>query len=101
MKDDILFWKWWTAGTDRVVHQLVLPKTLRTVILGQLHDIPSSGHLGIKRTLARVSKHFYWVGCKDEVIYWCHGCLKSQRLTNPRREYRGPMKQYNTMWEHL
>ena len=62
LRDDVLYRKWWTAGTDEVVCQLILPETLKSLVLEQLHGQPSSGHLGIRRTLARVRSRFYWVG---------------------------------------
>ena len=47
-----------------MVYQLILPETLRNMVLEQLHNQPSQGDLGIRRTLARVLSRFYWVRCR-------------------------------------
>ena len=52
LRDDILYRKWWPTGNCNLVLQLVLPESLRGLALNQLHDQASSGHLGIRRTLA-------------------------------------------------
>ena len=75
--------------------RLILPETLRNMALEQLHNQPSSGHLGIRRTLARVCSRFYWVGCKGEIMAWCKTCEVCQRRKSPSKRHRGPMKQYN------
>ena len=65
------------------------------MVLEQLHTQPSSGHLSIRRTLARVHSRFYWVGCKGEILAWCKTCEVCQRRKSPYKSHRGPMKQYN------
>ena len=95
LRDDILYRKWWPTGKRNFVLQLVLPESLRGLALNQLHDQASSGHLGIRRTLARMRSRFYWVGCKSDVIVWCQSCEVCQRRKSPVRKFRGPMQQYN------
>ena len=56
------------------VTQIVLPSTLREVVLHQLHDLRVSGHLGVNRTIARVQQRFYWPGCAVDVARWCAAC---------------------------
>ena len=94
-RDGILYRKWWPTGKRNFVLQLVLPESLRSLALNQLHDQASSGHLGIRRTLARMHSRFYWVGCKSDVIVWCQSCEVCQRRKSPVRKFRGPMQQYN------
>ena len=58
----------------RTIMQLVLPRSLRTEVLHQLHDLRVVGHLGIQRTVARVQQRFYWPGCTLDVARWCAAC---------------------------
>ena len=41
-------------------HLLVVPKSLQGDILHQLHSSRTAGHLGVKKTAARVHQRFYW-----------------------------------------
>ena len=43
-----------------IVHQIVIPPCYRDEILRIAHEIPVAGHLGIRKTQARVMAHFYW-----------------------------------------
>ena len=52
-----LLWK-----IDEGIYQLVLPqnsRSLQQVVLSQCHDVPAAGHLGVKKTLERVRRHFF------------------------------------------
>ena len=47
MKNSILYRKWWEAGKKGTIFQLVLPESLKDLVLKQLHDQPTSGYMGI------------------------------------------------------
>ena len=40
---------------------------LREEVLALVHDIPSSGHLGVQRTKLRATENFYWWRIGDSV----------------------------------
>ena len=42
--------------------QIVVPKQLQGRLLTIAHDYPTRSHLGVKTTLDRLNRHFYWVG---------------------------------------
>ena len=48
------------------------------------HDIPSSGHLGIRKSLDRLIRHFWWSSIQSDVRdvtnVNCLACLSSQNL---------------------
>src|SRR6218665_3764588 len=44
------------------VTQIVVPKQLHLRMLTVAHEYPTSRHLGVKMTLDRLTRHFYWVG---------------------------------------
>ena len=64
------------SRSGRVPRQIVLPRTLRDVVLHQLHDLRVVGHLGIQRTIARVQDRFYWPSLSLDVARWCQACPK-------------------------
>ena len=57
--------------------QIVLPKSLRLHVIKIRHEGVMAGHLGIRKTTARITKHFYWPGCLSEIKNICrtyHEC---------------------------
>ena len=40
--------------------QFVIPQDMVHSILQQLHDTPSGSHLGVAKTLNKISSHFSW-----------------------------------------
>ena len=69
IKDNILMRKWSPTECDNgekgeTVYQIVVPTVHRQKVLELAHDLPMSGHLGIRKTYNRVLQHFYWPGLK-------------------------------------
>ena len=55
-------------------HLLVVPKSLQSDILHQLHSSRTAGHLEVKKTAARVHQRFYWTDWRRYVQDWCKKC---------------------------
>lgn len=81
-------------GDRTVTKQLIIPNALQPEILKMIHDDAVSGHLGIKRTLARLRNRFYWVNCDAAVAKWCNECQICQTRKGPAIKQKAPMKQY-------
>ena len=76
----VLYRLWETPSGDATIRQLVLPKSLRSEVLQQLHNAPTAGHLGTAKTLGRARERFYWVQCRRDVQEWCRNCdLSAQK----------------------
>ncbi|UYV82368.1 hypothetical protein LAZ67_21001831, partial [Cordylochernes scorpioides] len=58
---------------------LVVPRHLRPEIQGNLHDSPTSGHLGFTKTYDRIRKKFYWPGMYRNVRKYVAHCPDCQR----------------------
>ena len=52
LQDGILYGIWWELGKKKPAQQLILPDSLRSLVLTQLHSQATSGHLGTNRTIA-------------------------------------------------
>ena len=50
----VLYRLWETPSGDSVVKQLILPESLRTEVLQELHNTRTAGHLGVAKTRSRV-----------------------------------------------
>ena len=75
--------------------KLAVPRSLRDDILKQLHNSPTAGHLGIKKTTERVRARYYWAGCRRDVERWCGACDKCGSRKKPNKTTRAQMKMYN------
>ena len=67
------------------VDRIVVPEAYRNEILRVAHTIPLAGHMGVRKTLDRITAHFFWPGLKSDVKQYCGTCpqcqLVSRKLT--------------------
>lgn len=54
MISGILYRRWEEPDGREVRHLLLAPKSIQEEILRSLHDLPTAGHFGVKKTMARV-----------------------------------------------
>ena len=90
IKDNILMRKWSPSEYDNgeegeTVYQIVVPTVHRQEVLELAHNLPMSGHLGIRKTYNRVLQHFYWPGLKRDVAKWCRECHTCQLGGKPNQ----------------
>uniref|UniRef100_A0A1X7V978 Integrase zinc-binding domain-containing protein n=1 Tax=Amphimedon queenslandica TaxID=400682 RepID=A0A1X7V978_AMPQE len=71
--------------------QLVLPTVCRKEVLRLAHSIPLGGHLGQKKTTARVLKRFYWPGMFQDIKQYCWTCPECQRIAGKRIASKVPL----------
>ena len=64
---------------------------LRTRILMECHDAPTSGHLGKDKTIATVKQRFYWPGMDDEMQRYVVSCDECQRNKPSQQLTMGPL----------
>ena len=90
IKDNILMRKWSPTECDNskkgeTVYQIVVPTVHRQEVLELAHDLPMSGHLGVRKTYNRVLQHFFWPGLKQDVAKWCKECHTCQLGGKPNQ----------------
>lgn len=71
--------------------QAAVPKTIRAEIIRLAHDDKSSGHMGRRRTIARVKARFVWPGMNEDVRSYCASCTQCQRRCRPAPSRRAPL----------
>ena len=72
-------------------YRLIIPQELRKEVLVMNHDSRMSGHLGYKKTLAKVQRQFYWYKMKEYVYSYvkrCHICQSNKR---PKKKSKAPL----------
>ena len=94
-RDGLLFRKWEhraarESGETETMVQLILPKDCRQGALELAQSIPLAGHLGRKKTYARLTQRFYWPSMNRDVVEFCRRCEACQKCGH-RKLARVPM----------
>ena len=76
---------------DDVIEVPLIPETLRKQALQSCHDVPSAGHQGAEKTLARLRQEVFWVNMARDVEEYCRNCVVCQR-TKLLMPVRAPMQ---------
>lgn len=92
--DGVLYRKWINLTTEETTLQYILPSVYRNQVLLLLHNDQFAGHLGLKRTLARVRFRFYWAGYHVFIERWCKRCKECQQRNQPKCKSRGSLQSY-------
>ena len=79
-------------GENEHFKQVLVPTGLRPKILSLAHDMPFSAHMGIKRTLVRITSSFYWPGISRDVKTYCKSCNVCQKKRPKGRTIRAPLQ---------
>ncbi len=67
-EDENLYWRIW------------LPESLVLKAISLFHDIPTAGHMGIRKTFCRLEEKFYWYSMRRDVADFVRRCLKCQEV---------------------
>lgn len=90
VRDGILFRKWrpaaQPANEEWTVHeQVVSPLGYCQEVMQLAHYTSLGGHLDTKKTLERISLHFYWPSIRKDVQRFCRSCHACQVVGKPGR----------------
>ena len=69
--------------------KIVVPKSLRQQVLHECHDVPSVGHVGIRRTLELVQRQWHWRGLPGDVASYVRSCPTCQAIKSDTRAKAG------------
>ena len=83
-----------------MVHRIVVPDALRPHVLGLAHDNPMAGHLGVRKTKARILEHFWWLSARKDIADYVRTCHTCQVVGKPNQKPpRAPLKPIPVMAE--
>ena len=68
---------------------LWVPDQFHTELMQEVHDQPSSGHPGIKRTIDLIRRHYYWPNLGETVRRYTSNCHDCRRTKAPRDKING------------
>ena len=81
--------RWDILDINEVYWQGIIPLRYRRIVLKYSHE--ASGHLGIKKTLSKISQTYYWPGLQNDVKAYVGGCDICARRKEPLKTKRAPM----------
>ncbi|KAH8413932.1 hypothetical protein KR215_005138, partial [Drosophila sulfurigaster] len=76
---------------DDVTWKLCVPRAMRPRVLHECHDQPAAGHLGVRKTILRISQRYYWPGMHLDVKKHVRQCLSCQKCKASQQKPAGPM----------
>ena len=91
LQDEMLMHHSFDRKTNFSADRIVVPSALRPQVLQLAHDVPAAGHLGIRKTHARLQPHFYWPRMHKDVTHYCKSCDTCQREGKGRKIPPAPL----------
>ena len=88
LKDGVLYRRWLCLGDLKEKWLIVAPRVMRQQLLNQAHSGLGGGHLGARRTLARLRCRYFWIGQSEDVkrlLGSCTQCSRYRRGMQPRQ----------------
>ena len=73
VKDGILFFK-----PNRLYVPAGTSGKIRSDLMMELHDTPTSGHLGAAKTIERITRNFYWPKMHHDIKQYVNSCMACQ-----------------------
>ena len=92
LRDDLLVRRVEDTDNDTVTYQALVPRKARRSVLNYCHDLKTSGHLGVSKTVSRVRQKFYWPGLQADVRSYVAGCETCSKRKGPIPNKRAPMQ---------
>lgn len=68
-----------------------VPEDLGGGVLEENHDAVTAGHLGIAKTIARISRLYYWPGMYREISQYMRRCKTCQKFKVTQQRQTGRM----------
>ena len=73
---------------------LVIPDSLKNMVMSLHHDIPSSGHQGVARTKAKLKEKFYWFRLSRDAESYVLTCSVCNQNKKTKAYGRVPLTEY-------
>ena len=94
--DRLLFKKFIKQDGSGEYLQFITPSSMKKEVLYQMHDSLLSGHLGCKKTKAKVLQRFYWYSLKEDINLYIQRCDTCAANKKPTKVPRAPMGSLRT-----
>lgn len=71
--------------------KLVVPESQRPMVIYNCHDVATSAHLGVYKTLKKISEDYYWPHLRQSVLKYVRRCETCGREKSPNTQRFGLM----------
>ena len=89
----VLYYKW--EETDKSRNLLLVPETLKEEVLRHCHDLPSSGHFGIRKTYKKIKQSFMWYKRYLDTKLYVQTCPHCNKNKKPNKKPKFNLGQYH------
>lgn len=90
----MLYRRWEIEENTEFKLQLIVPDIKKYEVLKFYHDIPTAGHLGVEKTVAKIKDSFYWPNMKEFVQTYCRECDRCFARKPKNESMRAPLSSY-------
>ncbi|EDW40985.1 GM16885 [Drosophila sechellia] len=69
----------WAGNEDVASWKMCVPIGQRQRVITENHDMPTAGHLGSRKTIARIAARYHWPGMHRDIrkyVRSCESCMK-------------------------
>ena len=94
VRDGLLYRRWESDNGKTIRWRLVMPEDHRKEVMSELHGGQLSGHLGVRKTEAKVRLRYYWPGIAADIRSFVRCCDVCARRKSPAKKGRAPLQQY-------
>merc|ERR1711893_445229 len=105
VKDGLLYYCWHPDNPRKPVwRRIVAPRVLIPTVLGALHNLKSSGHVGMNKTVEKAKRSpFFWPQMVAEAKRWVRKCRRCQQRKAPAHAKRAKLVTYQSggPWERV
>ncbi|KAL7863372.1 hypothetical protein SRHO_G00123560 [Serrasalmus rhombeus] len=91
-REGLLYRRWEDTVPDKIVWQLLVPRSLRQRVLQAVHGPAGVGHFGVNKTLRQLRQRIYWPGCRTDVELFVHCCDTCTAKKGPMEKSRAPLQ---------
>ncbi|GJP54478.1 hypothetical protein CLOM_g13561, partial [Closterium sp. NIES-68] len=77
---------------------------LRTLLIQESHDNPTSGHFGVDNTMRTLQRNYYWPNMADDVRKYVSSCTACQIMKSSHQRAAGllqPLDRSERPWQHI
>ncbi|GJP47876.1 hypothetical protein CLOM_g7051 [Closterium sp. NIES-68] len=77
---------------------------LRTLLIQESHDNPTSGHFGVDKTTKMLQRNYYWPNMADDVRKYVSSCTACQIMKSSHQRAAGllqPLDPPERPWQHV
>lgn len=98
----ILYRKWEKEKGKPDLH-LIIPESLKEMVMNQIHNSITGGHLGVKKCLSKIKSRYFWYKMRRDIRVWCEKCDICASKKAPCRKPKAPLQQYlvGSPWERV